>query len=101
ELVWSTRLVEAGEAERVGLADRIVPPEELAGAAHDLLVDVTRHSPIPVGLAKALIDRAGETPLDTDLEREADAQVQCLRSDDQREAMAAFLERREPKYSGR
>jgi 2-(1,2-epoxy-1,2-dihydrophenyl)acetyl-CoA isomerase len=49
-------------------------------------------------LSKSLIDRAHETSLETELEREAQAQAVCLSSDDHREAVAASLERRPARF---
>jgi enoyl-CoA hydratase/carnithine racemase len=47
---------------------------------------------------KTLVSRSTETPLEQELERELDAQALCLDSDDHRESVAAFLERRPPKF---
>jgi enoyl-CoA hydratase/carnithine racemase len=102
ELVWSGRAVEAPEAERTGLANRVASsPDTVSSVAAALLRDVTAHSPIATGLAKSLIDRAHETPFETELEREGHAQAICINSEDQREAVAAFLERRPPRFHGR
>jgi enoyl-CoA hydratase len=98
ELVWTARLVEADEAERIGLANRVVPTEQLAKAADQLAGEVTTFSPTAVALAKSLISRAHETGLEQDLEREADAQAISLDSDHHRESVAAFLEKRAPKF---
>jgi enoyl-CoA hydratase/carnithine racemase len=100
EMVWSTRRVEAKEAERIGLVNHLVQPSELSAGARGLLAEVTEHAPVAVGLAKSLIDGAHETPLETQFEREADAQAECIQSDDHREAVSAFLERRPPRFMG-
>jgi enoyl-CoA hydratase/carnithine racemase len=100
EVVWSTRRVEAKEAERIGLVNRVMEPSQLAAGARALLAEVTEHTPVAVGLAKALIDRAHETPLETQFEREADAQVECIQSDDHVEAVSAYVERRPPRFVG-
>jgi enoyl-CoA hydratase/carnithine racemase len=101
ELTWTARTVEANEAQRLGLANRVVGPENLEKEAETLLREVTAHSPIATALAKSLIDRAAETPLETELEREGQAQAATLASEDHAEAVAAFLERRPPKFTGR
>jgi enoyl-CoA hydratase/carnithine racemase len=98
ELLWSTRLVEADEAERIGLANRVVPADQLSKAAEDLAREVTTYSPTAAALVKELVSRATETGLEQELEREADAQTICIDSDDQRESVAAFLEGRPPKF---
>ncbi len=99
ELVWTTRLVEGDEAERIGLANRVVPVEQLAKAAEQLAGEVTAYSPTAVALSKSLISRAHETGLEQELEREADAQAISLDSDHHRESVAAFLEKRAPKFT--
>lgn len=98
DLVWTARIVEAEEAERIGLADRVAPPEELGKAAEDLAREVMTYSPTAVALAKTLLGRATETALEQELEREGEAQALCLESDDHRESVAAFLEKRPPRF---
>jgi len=98
ELVWTTRTVEAEEAERIGLANRVVPVERLEESASEVLQTVMAHSPTAVRLSKALIARAHETPLEEELEREAEAQSETVRGDDHRESVAAFLEGRTPRF---
>jgi enoyl-CoA hydratase/carnithine racemase len=100
ELIWTTRLVECDEAERIGLVDRVVDGEP-GDAAAALVAEILAVSPIPVALSKALIDRAHDTPFETELEREQHAQSVCVASDDHREAMAAFMEKRPARYTGR
>jgi enoyl-CoA hydratase len=100
ELIWTTRLVEADEAERIGLVNRLADSEPLK-AAEALLEELLTISPVPVAFTKALIDRAPETSLEVEFEREQDVQGLTIASEDHREAVAAFLEQRPPKYSGR
>src|SRR5205823_7294038 len=77
ELVWTARLVEADEADRLGLVNRVVDSEPVDAAA-ELIAHILAVSPIPVALSKALIDRAHDTPLETELEREQHAQTICI-----------------------
>jgi enoyl-CoA hydratase len=98
ELVWTTRTVEAEEAERTGLANLVVPAERLAESAAELIGAVLAHSPTAVRLSKRLIAEAHETPLDEELDHEAAAQSETLRSEDHRESVAAFLEGRAPRF---
>ena len=99
ELVWSARSISAEEAHRIGLLSLLADTEALPKEAEALLRDVTAHSPVTTGLTKSLIDRAHETPLEVELDREADAQATAVASADHREAVAAFLERREPRFT--
>jgi enoyl-CoA hydratase len=82
ELVWSTRTVDAAEADRMGLANRLVEPDQVEAVARQLLAEVTAHSPAATALTKSLIDEATETPLENEFERELAAQAICIESAD-------------------
>ena len=101
EIVWTGRTVEADESDRIGLANRLADEEKLLHEAEGLLREVLAHSPVAVAQSKALIDHAAETPLELEFDREALAQTACVQSEDHREAVAAFFEKREPRFKGR
>lgn len=101
EIIWSTRTVEAEEAERIGMVNRVVAPDALSKEAEALLGEVLAHSPVTAALVKDLVETAPETPLDAEFEREAAAQARAVDSRDHAEAVAAFLERRPPRFTGR
>jgi enoyl-CoA hydratase len=101
ELVWTGRTVEAPEAEGMGLANRQAEEEKLLDVAEELLREVMSHSPVAVAQSKALIDHAAETPLEVEFDREAHAQMTCVHSEDHQEAVAAFYEKRSPRFKGR
>jgi 2-(1,2-epoxy-1,2-dihydrophenyl)acetyl-CoA isomerase len=101
ELAWTGREVQAEEALRLGLANRVVDEGRLQEDAEALLREVLSHSPVAVAAMKSLIDHAAETPLEVEFEREAAAQTACVQSEDHREAVAAFFEKRQPAFKGR
>jgi 2-(1,2-epoxy-1,2-dihydrophenyl)acetyl-CoA isomerase len=101
ELVWTGRTLDAAEAEQIGLANRVVSTDALAKEAQALAADLAAAPPIPVALTKSLINREAEFSIEASFEREAESQARCVTSEDHREAIAAFLEKRPPKYSGR
>lgn len=100
ELIWTTRLVEAEEALRLGLVQRVAPPGAILEEAHRWAQEILRHSPLAVRLAKELVESAVETPLDQHLAAAAEAQALCLRSDDHREAVSALMRGREAGHTG-
>jgi enoyl-CoA hydratase/carnithine racemase len=101
ELIWTGRALEAEEAGRIGLVNRVVAAGALEKEADTLVRDLVASPPIPVSLTKALIGRSAETSLETALERDAQAQATCIDSEDHREAVAAYLEKRQPRFTGR
>ena len=78
ELVWSARTVEADEAQRLGLVERLADPDQLAGEARALMRSVTVHSSTAASFTKALISTATEAPLEAELRREGGAQAAIL-----------------------
>lgn len=101
DIVWTTRLVEAEEAERLGLVNRVVAWESLAKEADQLLGEILAHPPIVIRESKHLIGEAVGRSLFEEMEAELDAQQRCLTSPDNAEAVASTFERRPPHYTGR
>ena len=101
ELYSSGRTLSAGDAHAWGLVSEVVESGRVAGRAHE---EATRLAALPtraIGLTKRLLDAAGASTLEEQLEREAEVQSAAAQSDDFAEGVAAFLEKREPRYSGR
>ncbi len=73
-------------------------PDGLLSEAGALARRVAQHSPTAVALIKGLIEEALETPFEDELDREADAQTRAVQSEHHREAVAAFLEGRAPRF---
>jgi len=102
EMIFTQARIETDEAERIGLADRVVSDEELDEVARELATTIAAQPPIAVRGAKRAINVAtsGATVREG-LLTEAEGQADCLRSDDMKEAIAAFVEQRDPVYRGR
>jgi enoyl-CoA hydratase/carnithine racemase len=101
EIVWTGRNVEAEEADRLGLVNRLVPAGALEKEAEAYARELVNAPPLPVSLTKTLIGRGHETSLETSLERDAQAQAACIESEDHREAVEAYLEKRPARFHGR
>jgi len=101
ELIWTGRIVEAEEADRIGRCRRLVPADALDEEAAGVAARLAAAPPIPVSLVKSLVGRASETTLEAMFEREGQAQLLCLSSQDHQEAVAAFFEKRPGRFEGR
>ena len=102
ELIFTASRIDAEEAGRIGLAERVVADEELETIAGDLAREIAAAPPLAVRGAKRAVNAAmsGATVRDG-LRVEAESQAECLRSDDMKEAITAFVEDRTPVYGAR
>ncbi|HEY3115524.1 MAG TPA: enoyl-CoA hydratase-related protein [Chloroflexota bacterium] len=101
ELVLSGHMLSALEAERIGLINRVVPAELVVDEATSLAQEIAAKPPLAVRKAKAAILAAFEIPLGTGLQHEREALAALLETEDAREGIQAFLEKRQPTYHGR
>jgi len=101
DLILTGRTIDAREAEAAGLVSRVVPAEEPLGTALDVASVIASMSPVAVAAAKRAVLRAHELPLEAGLELERRDFYLLFGSEDQREGMAAFREKRAPAWKGR
>jgi enoyl-CoA hydratase len=102
EILYTARFVDAQEAERIGLVSRVVPDDKLMDEALALARVLNSKSPLGMRLTKSSINaNINAVNLEAALEMENRAQVICMGTSDMSEGVAAFFEKREPKYSRR
>jgi enoyl-CoA hydratase/carnithine racemase len=102
EFAYTGRFMEAEEAEQVGLLNRVVPAERLIDGALELAGEIAANSPAGVQLSKRALQANMEAAsFAAALELENRGQALLTRGEDMREALAAFKERRAPRFSGR
>jgi enoyl-CoA hydratase len=101
ELILTGDFLTAGEAERLGLVNRVVPVELLLEEALNTARRIATKPVLAIRAAKQAVLKAANAPLDEGLDYERKSFYLLLSSDDRREAMNAFLEKRTPVLKGR
>jgi enoyl-CoA hydratase/carnithine racemase len=101
ELVFTGRRIPAHEAEQLGLLTRVVPRSELEKATVALAEEICRSAPVAVREAKRAIQRGIEAPLEQGIDIEELGWRKAVASEDRREGIAAFTEKRDPEWKGR
>jgi enoyl-CoA hydratase len=99
-MILTGEVIDADEAHRIGLVDEVVEDDALAGRTRELALSIAAHSPVALRLAKAAVGAAWEMPLSAGLAFERELFVTAFSSDDRREGVSAFLEKRQPRFSG-
>ncbi len=98
ELIFTCDIINAEEAYRIGLVNKVVSGEELMGVAIEMANKIISKAQLAVRYAKTAINRGMETDLDTGMAIEKDLFGLCFATEDQKEGMGAFLEKRTPSY---
>ena len=101
EMVLTGRMMDAAEAERANLVARVVPAADLLAEALKLAAKIAALSPVAVALAKQAINRAFETTLAEGVRAERSLFLALFGTPDQKEGMAAFVEKRKPAFAPR
>ena len=101
DMVLTARQMDAAEAERAGLASRVVPADKLIEEALAAAQRIARQAPLAVMMNKELVNAAYETTLATGLSLERRLFHSLFAFEDQKEGMAAFVEKRKPAFKGK
>jgi enoyl-CoA hydratase/carnithine racemase len=100
DMVLTGRMMDAAEAERAGLVSRVVPLDKLMDEAMAAAQAIAALSPNAVMLTKEMVNAAFETPLAQGIKLERRLFHSLFAFEDQKEGMAAFLEKRKPVFKG-
>ncbi len=100
EMVLNNRTLNAEEALHYGIVNRVVPTERCFDEALQLATEIAARAPLAVQLGKEAINQAFETSLSEGLANERRAFTLLFASHDQKEGMAAFIEKRPPEWKG-
>ena len=94
ELIFSAKMIKADEAKEMGLVNAVYAPEALMEGAMEMAKSFTKNAPIAVKYSKACIDRGLQADIDSGIALENELFGMCFATADQKEGMAAFLEKR-------
>lgn len=100
ELVLLADVIDAREAERIGLVNRVVPHDSFLAETQELAQRLAHLPPLALAMSKRLLDQGPSVSMAEAIESENAAQVLVSTSRDTAEAVLAFLEHREPNYTG-
>ncbi|GAN76655.1 enoyl-CoA hydratase [Acidisphaera rubrifaciens] len=101
EMILSARFMDAAEAERANLVSRVVPAADLLDEAMKLAARIAALSPVAVAIAKLSVNRSYEVTLAEGVRFERSVFMPLFGTADQREGMAAFAEKRKPRFARR
>lgn len=101
QLLLTAEMIDAAEAYRIGLVNKVVPAAELHAEAERMLRQIIAFGPVAVALCIEAVNRGADLPLDAGLELEASYFGLLSATEDMHEGMTAFLEKRPARFAGR
>ena len=101
QLIYTGKVTKADEALRIGLVNEVVPQAELMNRAFEIANQIAANAPLAVKAAKLTINEEWDMDVDRAIENESVFFGRCFLTEDQKEGMAAFLEKRKPTYKGK
>jgi enoyl-CoA hydratase len=100
-LMFTGMRIDAAEASRIGLVDRVVPDAELSNATLEIARTISGNAPLAIQAAKITIAQVLRDPGQRDMDAIKEVGIACMDSEDFREGRRAFMEKRKPKFTGR
>lgn len=97
EMIYTAKLIDAEEAHRIGLVNKVVEQDQLLDEAKKLANAIMKNAPIAVKLCKQAINRGMQVDIDTAVTFESELFGECFSTEDQTEGMEAFVEKRKEK----
>lgn len=101
EMIATGSMIDANEALRIGLVEELAEPEELMDTVNEIANKIMKNGLIAVSMAKYVIDRAADLPLDLAIDFETQMWAETFATEDQKEGMNAFLEKRHPAFKNK
>ncbi|MDP3386424.1 MAG: enoyl-CoA hydratase/isomerase family protein [Eubacteriales bacterium] len=101
ELMFTADLIDSEEALKLGIVNYVCEPDDLDKTTYKFAERLSTSAPAAIGAMKKLINRTYELSLETVLELEADLQALCMLTEDHKEGVAAFKEKRLPNFHGK
>jgi enoyl-CoA hydratase len=101
ELLFTGDMIDAAEAYRIGLANQVVAPEELIDKAKAMAHKILSRAPIAVQVCKAAVNTGLDIDLNSAIAYEAEVFGLCFATEDQKEGMTAFIEKRKAAFIGK
>ena len=98
ELIYTAKAITAEEALAIGLVNKVVEPQELLNAAMQMAKTIAKNAPIALKLSKEAINRGMQTDIDSSIAIENNLFALCFGTQDQKEGMKAFFEKRPPEW---
>jgi enoyl-CoA hydratase/carnithine racemase len=100
ELTVTGRIIDAAEADRIGLVTRVVPPGQTLAAAMEIGHEIAQRGPIAVREAKRLVNQSADLPIEEGIAAEIDSSETVFHTKDMLEGARAFIEKRQPSFRG-
>lgn len=101
ELIYTGGMIDAQEAHRIGLVNKVVPQAELMDVVMKVAKKIARNAPVAVQMSKAAINNGVNCDVVTGISYEAEVFGLCFATTDQKEGMGAFVEKRKPAFTGK